>query len=130
MRTILARPAGRWLASRQHSCNRCEEIASVKAGREALRFPFDIPAARASGAALNQPVEADDLHIAPFREDGVTPGTPTWIWSVAVGGDLYVRGYNGQGGDQTGFLGMAPGAASHYMLNRLERQTNLNTAFV
>lgn len=38
---------------------------------------------------------ADDLHIAPFREDGVTCGTPTWIWSVAVDGDLYVRAYNG-----------------------------------
>ena len=24
----------------------------------------------------------DDLHIAPFREDGETYGTPTWIWSV------------------------------------------------
>lgn len=40
--------------------------------------------------------EADDLHIAPFREDGTTYGTPTWIWSVAVGDALYVRGYNGQ----------------------------------
>lgn len=39
--------------------------------------------------------EADDLHIAPFREDGETPGTPTWIWNVAVDGDLYVRAYNG-----------------------------------
>jgi len=38
---------------------------------------------------------ADDLHIAPFREDGVTYGTPTWIWSVAVEDALYVRGYNG-----------------------------------
>jgi hypothetical protein len=28
--------------------------------------------------------EADDLHVAPFREDGVTPDTPTWIWSVVV----------------------------------------------
>jgi hypothetical protein len=45
---------------------------------------------------LRKIVEADDLHIAPFREDGVTPGTPTWIWSVAVDGDIYVRGYNGQ----------------------------------
>jgi hypothetical protein len=25
----------------------------------------------------------------------VTPGTPTWIWSVVVDGQLYVRGYNG-----------------------------------
>jgi hypothetical protein len=40
--------------------------------------------------------EADDLHIAPFRDDGVTYGTPTWIWSVAVDDGLYVRGYNGQ----------------------------------
>ena len=40
--------------------------------------------------------EADDLHISPFREDGTTYGTPTWIWSVAVDGALYVRGYNGR----------------------------------
>lgn len=40
--------------------------------------------------------EADDLHIAPFREDGVTYGTPTWIWSVAVDNALYVRAYSGQ----------------------------------
>lgn len=39
----------------------------------------------------------DDLHIAPLREDGATYGTPTWIWSVTVDGDLYVRAYNGQG---------------------------------
>jgi hypothetical protein len=45
---------------------------------------------------LRKIAEADDLHIAPFRDDGVTPGTPTWIWSVAVDGALYVRGYNGQ----------------------------------
>ena len=45
---------------------------------------------------LRKIAEADDLKIAPFREDGVTYGTPTWIWSVAVDGDLYVRAYNGQ----------------------------------
>jgi hypothetical protein len=39
---------------------------------------------------------SDDLHIAPLREDGVTFGTPTWIWSVVVDDDLYVRAYNGQ----------------------------------
>lgn len=38
----------------------------------------------------------DDLHIAPFREDGTTYGTPTWIWSVVVDPDLYVRAYNGR----------------------------------
>ena len=48
-----------------------------------------------SKGELKKIAEADDLHIAPFREDGVTYGTPTWIWSVAVGGALYVRGYNG-----------------------------------
>ena len=40
--------------------------------------------------------ETDDLHISPFREDGVTYGTPTWIWSVVVDDALYVRGYNGR----------------------------------
>ena len=44
---------------------------------------------------LRKIAEADDLHIAPFREDGKTYGTPTWIWSVMVDGALYVRGYNG-----------------------------------
>ena len=40
----------------------------------------------------------DDLHIAPFRADGVTYGTLTWIWSVVVDDGLYVRPYNGQSG--------------------------------
>ena len=44
---------------------------------------------------LSKIAEADDLHIAPFREDGRTYGTPTWIWSVAVDGALYARAYNG-----------------------------------
>ena len=38
----------------------------------------------------------NDLPISPFRHDGKTYGTPTWIWSVVVDGDLYVRAYNGQ----------------------------------
>ena len=45
---------------------------------------------------LRNIAEADDLHISPLREDGITYGTPTWIWSVAVDDALYVRGYNGQ----------------------------------
>ncbi|WP_456271178.1 DUF2255 family protein [Bacillus sp. AK031] len=45
---------------------------------------------------LSEIKAADDLHISPFREDGVTYGTPTWIWSVVVGESLYVRAYNGQ----------------------------------
>ena len=44
---------------------------------------------------LHRVAAADDLHIAPFREDGTTFGTPTWIWSVAVDDSLYVRAYNG-----------------------------------
>src|SRR6516162_8945086 len=45
---------------------------------------------------LRKIAEADDLHISPFREDGVTYGTPTWIWSVAVDDSLYVRAYHGR----------------------------------
>ena len=45
---------------------------------------------------LRKIAEADDLHIAPFRADGKTYGTPTWIWSVVVDDALYVRAYNGQ----------------------------------
>ena len=45
---------------------------------------------------LNKIAGADDLKISPFREDGVTYGTPTWIWNVAVNGELYVRAYHGQ----------------------------------
>jgi hypothetical protein len=39
---------------------------------------------------------SDDLHVAPLREDGVTAGTPTWIWSVVVDGALCARAYNGR----------------------------------
>ena len=45
---------------------------------------------------LRKIAETDDLHISPFREDGRTYGTPTWIWSVVVADALYVRAYNGQ----------------------------------
>jgi len=45
---------------------------------------------------LQKIAESDDLHISPFREDGKTYGTPTWIWSVVVDHALYVRAYNGQ----------------------------------
>ncbi|WP_201263167.1 DUF2255 family protein [Streptomyces sp. CB02400] len=46
---------------------------------------------------LHSFASADDLYISPFREDGTTYGTPTWIWSVVAGGDLCVRPYNGPG---------------------------------
>lgn len=45
---------------------------------------------------LRKIAESDDLHISPFRADGATYGTPTWIWSVVVDDSLFVRGYNGQ----------------------------------
>jgi hypothetical protein len=44
---------------------------------------------------LKKIADTDDLHISPFREDGMTYGTPTWIWSVVVDGSLYVRAYSG-----------------------------------
>ena len=45
---------------------------------------------------LRKIAATDNLHISPLRDDGVTYGAPTWIWSVVVDGDLYVRAYNGQ----------------------------------
>jgi hypothetical protein len=47
-------------------------------------------------AELERLAAADDLHVAPLRDDGVTYGTPTWIWSVVVDEALYVRAYNGK----------------------------------
>jgi hypothetical protein len=49
-----------------------------------------------SNDELTKIARTDDLHISPFREDGLTYGTPTWIWSVVVDDGLYVRAYNGQ----------------------------------
>ena len=54
------------------------------------------PAVAWSPNELQSIARTDDFHISPLREDGKTYGTPTWIWSVIVDGDLYVRGYNGQ----------------------------------
>jgi hypothetical protein len=45
---------------------------------------------------LRKIAQSDDLHISPFREDGKTYGTPTWVWSVVVDDAIYVRPYNGQ----------------------------------
>src|SRR5262245_41676143 len=54
MRVIPPWSARRSLAPSQHGGNRREEVAPVKAGRDVLRSPLDIPAARACGTALNQ----------------------------------------------------------------------------
>jgi hypothetical protein len=45
---------------------------------------------------LDKIAAADEIHISPFRDDGVTYGTPTRIWSVVIGDSLYARGYDGQ----------------------------------
>jgi hypothetical protein len=45
---------------------------------------------------LSKVTFSDDLHVSPFREDGKTYGTPTWIWSVVVDDNLYMRAYNGR----------------------------------
>ncbi len=44
---------------------------------------------------LHAIASTDDFHIAPFRADGTTLGTLTWIWSVVVDDNVYVRAYNG-----------------------------------
>ena len=49
-----------------------------------------------SSADLQKINKADDLKISPLRADGITYGTPTWIWAVVVNGEFYVRAYNGQ----------------------------------
>ena len=38
----------------------------------------------------------NDFHVAPFHPDMKTTGTPTFIWSVVVEGDLYIRAGYGQ----------------------------------
>src|SRR5262245_10453491 len=54
VRAIRARLPGWRLAARQHGCDRRKEVAPVKAGRETLRLPVDVPTARLSSAALDQ----------------------------------------------------------------------------
>ena len=56
---------------------------------------IETPSGKFTAVELKQIDEADDLKIAPFREDGKTYGTPTWVWEVVVNGELYVRAYNG-----------------------------------
>jgi len=71
-------------------------MAGTPYAKEEALFKGESTMSRWSKDELLKIAEADDLHIAPFREDGKTYGTPTWIWSVAVDGALYVRGYNGK----------------------------------
>jgi hypothetical protein len=37
---------------------------------------------------------SDDFRIAPYREDGATPGTLIWVWAVALDGAVFVRSAN------------------------------------
>ncbi|MCX4428827.1 DUF2255 family protein [Streptomyces mirabilis] len=37
---------------------------------------------------------ADDFRTAPFRGDGVTPGTLIWVWAVHVADAIFVRSEN------------------------------------
>lgn len=39
----------------------------------------------------------ESFRVAPYRADGKTPGTPTYIWFVQVSGRLFVRAYSGTG---------------------------------
>lgn len=48
-----------------------------------------------SSEDIDRIAATDDLHIAPYRADGTTYGTLTWIWSVVVDGRLFVRAWNG-----------------------------------
>lgn len=36
-----------------------------------------------------------DLYVSPFRDDGVTYGTPTQTWALVVDGQVFVRAANG-----------------------------------
>lgn len=40
----------------------------------------------------------DDFRVAPYRPDGQTTGTLTWIWSVVVDGRVFIRAWNGTAG--------------------------------
>ncbi|GAK30830.1 hypothetical protein WOSG25_051020 [Weissella oryzae SG25] len=40
--------------------------------------------------------KADDCYVSPYYQDEKTLGTPTWIWSVVVERDIYIRAWNGQ----------------------------------
>lgn len=57
--------------------------------------PPEVRLSNFDAATLSAIGGTDDLHISPLRDDGVTYGTPTWIWSVVVGNALFVRAYNG-----------------------------------
>jgi len=50
---------------------------------------------RWSATQLRTIAQTADLYVSPFREDGVTYGTPTQTWALVVGDNVYVRAANG-----------------------------------
>lgn len=52
--------------------------------------------ARWSAEQLAAITENNDLFVSPFRDDGITYGTPTQTWALVVDSNVYVRAANGQ----------------------------------
>jgi hypothetical protein len=90
---ILARLAWRRLPARQHGCNRRKKIASVKAGREPLGLPCDVPPASHGSAAKDEfeqaVARADIPAVIGFDDDGrpcdANPGSTTQRKTVPAG---------------------------------------------
>jgi len=40
---------------------------------------------------LEHVATSNDFHIAPYREDGSTPGTSIWVWAVSLDDGVFVR---------------------------------------
>jgi hypothetical protein len=80
---IVTWPAGRWITARQNGCHWGEQVASVKAGREMLRLPVDVPAAHLASSALDQlehAVAGTDIPAAVGLEKNGWPLTAdSWI---------------------------------------------------
>ena len=49
-----------------------------------------------SSDQLTAITENADLFVSPFREDGITYGTPTQTWALVVDDKVYVRAASGQ----------------------------------
>jgi hypothetical protein len=84
-----------WSTSRQNSTKHAPTRANA-GGASKTKEHMHLQHTMWPADELRNIAETDDLHISPFRENGATYGTPTWIWSVAVDRVVYVRGYNGQ----------------------------------
>jgi len=47
-----------------------------------------------SSQQLADLLRTNTFRIAPYREDGTTPGTLIWVWAVTVDDAIYVRSSN------------------------------------